>query len=67
MKNNITNNKEKGFIELIIIIIIALLLMKYFGLTITGILNYFHLTWPEILNWLKQALNWFKDLVYSVL
>lgn len=70
IKNDIKINKEnreRGFIQIIIIIIIALLLLKYFGLTITGILEYFHLTWGEIITWLKQALNWFKDLVYSVL
>ena len=66
MKNIIENNKERGFLKLIIIIIIALLLMKYFNITITDILNFFHLTWNEIIGWLKQALNWFKDLFNSV-
>lgn len=59
-------NQQGGFIKLIIVIVVALLLMKYFGITITGILAYFHLTWPEIINWFQQALNWFKDLFNSV-
>lgn len=66
MIDPIKNKKESGFIKLIIIVIVALLLMKYFGLTITGILAYFHLTWLDILGWLKQALDWFKDLFNSV-
>ena len=58
--------KQGGFIKLILIIVIALLLMRYFNITISGILSYFHLTWPEIINWLKQVLNWFKDLFNSI-
>jgi hypothetical protein len=57
---------QAGFIKLIIVIVIALLLMRYFHITITGILAYFHLTWPEIMNWFQQSLNWFKDLFNSV-
>lgn len=51
---------------MIIVIIVALLLMKYFNITFTEILNYFNLTLTEIIGWLKQALNWFKDLFNSV-
>jgi uncharacterized protein involved in cysteine biosynthesis len=36
MKNN-----KSGFIQIIIIIIVALLLMKYFGVTISGVVNWF--------------------------
>ena len=60
------NNKKSGFIKFIIIIVVALLLMKYFNITISGILAYFNLTWVEIINWLKQALDWFKELFNSV-
>ncbi|MES3031919.1 MAG: hypothetical protein V4699_01605 [Patescibacteria group bacterium] len=63
---NHIKNREGGFIKLIIVVVVALLLMKYFGLTISGILEYFHLTWPEIISWFNQALNWFKDLFNSV-
>ncbi|HTE48406.1 MAG TPA: hypothetical protein VK675_00675 [Candidatus Paceibacterota bacterium] len=63
---NKIQNKESGFIQIIIIIIIALLLMRHFGLTISGILAYFHLTWPEIIGWFQQVFNWFKDLFNSV-
>ena len=40
MENKI-RNKKGGFIELIILIIVALLLMKYFGITISGAINWF--------------------------
>lgn len=65
MINKIKNQKG-GFIKLIIIIVVALLLMRHFGVTITGILNYFNLTWAEIMGWFANALNWFKDLFNSV-
>lgn len=57
---NIKENKNRGFIHLIIIIIIALLLMRYFGVTISGILGYFNLSWSGIIDW-------FKELFRSVL
>lgn len=63
---NKIRNQEGGFLKLIILIVVVLLIMRYFNLTITGILAYFHLTWPEIINWFKQALDWFKDLFNSV-
>jgi len=56
---DIFKNKEGGFLQLIILIIITLLVMQYFGLTITGILQYFNLS-------LEGILNWFKDLFNSV-
>ena len=58
--------KEQGFIQLIIIIVIALLLMKYFGLTFSGILDYFGVTVSDLGNWLKKAMDWFKELFTSV-
>jgi len=59
-------NKKNGFIQIIILIVVALLVMRYFGLTISGILDYFGLTWTEIISWLKKALDWFKELFQSV-
>ncbi len=37
---NKLKNKQGGFLELVIVIIIALVLMRYFGFTITGFLNW---------------------------
>ena len=44
MKNNIKSmpaDRQGGFIELIIIIIVALLIMKYYGITISGVFDWF--------------------------
>jgi hypothetical protein len=41
MKNAEEKNKESGIIEIIVLIIIALLIMKYLGITITGVINWF--------------------------
>ena len=54
---NKIKSKNSGFLQLIIVIIIALLLMNYFHLTFTGILNYFHLSWDGIFNWFKNLFN----------
>lgn len=62
-------NKKRGFVQLIILIavvVVALLLMRNFGLTISGILEYFNLSWAEIIGWFKKAFDWFKDLFNSV-
>jgi hypothetical protein len=56
MKNKIQNNKgghastQGGFIELIILIIIALLLMKYFNITISGVINWFETFFKSVLR-----------------
>jgi hypothetical protein len=54
MKNIIKNNKKKtggfGFIEIIILIVIALLLMKYFGITISGVVEWFKTFFANVLR-----------------
>ncbi len=69
IKNSLASlpaGRQGGFLQLIIFIVVVLLIMKYFGLTFSGILDYFHLTWPEIISWFKAALDWLKDLFNSV-
>ena len=39
--NNMQNTKQSGFLELIVLIIIALLIMKYMGLTVSEVVNWF--------------------------
>lgn len=34
-------NKEGGFLKIIILIVIALLIMKYYGVTISGAMHWF--------------------------
>jgi hypothetical protein len=43
-------NEEGGFIEIIILIIIALFVFKYFGITISGVLNWFLNTFHNVLR-----------------
>ncbi|MFA4975178.1 MAG: hypothetical protein WC839_01265 [Candidatus Paceibacterota bacterium] len=45
MSNN-TKNKQKGFLKIIIIIVIALFLFKYFNITIS-----------DVFNWIKTLFN----------
>jgi hypothetical protein len=40
MMNNL-KNKQGGFLKLIIFIIIALLIMKYFNISVSDIINWF--------------------------
>ena len=49
MKNKM-QNKEGGIIELIVLIIIALLLMKYFDITISDIVNWFESFFRSVLR-----------------
>jgi hypothetical protein len=39
MKNKI-NNQQGGFLQIIILVIIALIVMKYLGITVSGVLNW---------------------------
>lgn len=45
-----TRTNQGGFLELIIIIVIALLIMKYYGWTVTELINWF-------LNYFKSVLR----------
>jgi hypothetical protein len=59
MKNIIKNparlgGEQSGFLQIIILIIIALLLMNYFHLTVSGVLAYFHTSISDIFNWFKS-------------
>jgi len=55
MKNRIKNparrsGKQNGFLQMIIIIIVALLIMKYFGITISGVFNWFSSFFRSVLR-----------------
>jgi hypothetical protein len=56
MKNILKRNKEGGFIELIVLVVIALLLMKYFGVTVS-----------MVLDWAKEFVEWFKTFFKDIL
>ncbi|HEY4513202.1 MAG TPA: hypothetical protein VJH06_01680 [Candidatus Paceibacterota bacterium] len=44
------NNKQGGFLEIIVLIIIALLIMKYFGITVSGVINWFQTFFASVLR-----------------
>ena len=41
MKEKLKNNKNRGFLQLIVLIVVALLLMKHFNITISGVIQWF--------------------------
>lgn len=41
LKFNHMKNQQGGFLQLIIFIVVVVFLMHYFGLTLTGIFNWF--------------------------
>jgi hypothetical protein len=59
MKNIIKNHtllgrEQSGFLKIIILVVVALLLMNYFHLTVSGVLAYFHTSISDIINWFKS-------------
>ncbi len=53
---NRLQNKKAGFIELIVIVVIALLLMKYFGITVS-----------TVVAWAKVFIAWFTTYFHDIL
>lgn len=43
-------NKEGGFLQIIILIIIALLIMKYLGITVSGLIDWFSSFFASVLR-----------------
>ena len=41
MKEKIKNNNNRGFLQIIVLIVVALLIMKYFNITISGVVQWF--------------------------
>ena len=54
MNNIIIKKRQGGFIQLIILIIVAFVVLRYFDLTLTGVLAYFNLSWTGIIDWIKE-------------
>lgn len=49
MENKIKNEKA-GFLQIIIIIVIALIVMKYFDITISGVVHWFTSFFSSVLK-----------------
>lgn len=43
-------NKEGGFLQLIVLIVIALLIMKYLGITVSGVIEWFMYLFRSVLR-----------------
>ena len=59
LKNNLTSlpdRRQAGFLEIIVIVVIALLLMKYFGITFS-----------TVVGWGKEFLAWFTTYFKDIL
>ncbi len=53
MNNN--EIKQGGFMQLILIIVIAFLLMRYFHITVSDIVEWIKsLSVPKVIDWLKE-------------
>ena len=55
MKKIMKNKKgdlsaQAGFIQIIIVIIIALFIMKYLGITVSGVISWFMTTFENVLR-----------------
>jgi len=50
MKHKLKNNQQGGFLQLILFIVIALLIMKYFNITISDIINWFQSLFGSVLR-----------------
>ncbi len=44
------NTGEAGFIEVIVVILIALLIMKYYGVTVSEVINWFRIYFADVLK-----------------
>lgn len=57
MRNTHKNTQQKGFFEIIIIILIALILLRFLGISIEGILAK---------AWVKEFFGYVKDMLILV-
>ncbi len=57
MKNNFQQNKQKGFLELIVIVLVALILLKFLDIDINAILAK---------QWVKDFIAYTKDMLILV-
>ncbi len=57
MKNNLKHNKQKGFLELIVIILVALILLNFLGIDIDSILAK---------EWVREFISYVKEMLVLV-
>ena len=49
-QGGLPRNRQAGFIELIIVILVFLFILKYMGLSISDVVNWFKDTFQEVLR-----------------
>ena len=47
---NKIKNRQSGFLEIIVVVVIALLIMKYMGVTVSGVINWFTTFFRDVLK-----------------
>jgi uncharacterized protein involved in cysteine biosynthesis len=57
MKNKYKNTKQKGFLELIVILLIALILLRFLGISVEGIFAK---------AWVREFIGYTKDMLVLV-
>ncbi len=66
MQNNF-KNKNSGFIQLIILIVIVLLTMRHYHVTVDSVVNWFKsLDAEKVIALIKDFVKWCADLLNSV-
>ena len=57
MRNRLQQNKQKGFLEIIVIILVALILLNFLGIDIDSILAK---------EWVQEFISYVKDMLILV-
>jgi hypothetical protein len=65
--DNKHRNQKGGFLQLIIVIVIALVALRYYHVSFQDVLDWFKsLSVAKLLGWLKDFLNICKAVFYSI-
>ena len=69
MNKKIKNkSNQSGFIDLILMIVAGLLLMRHYNMTASDVIEWVKsISLDDVMAWLKDFVEWCKDLLDSVL
>jgi len=63
----LNKNKQSGFINLIIIIVVGLLLMRHYGVSLSDAIDWLkNISLEQIIGWFKDLVDWCKRLLNSI-
>ena len=61
-------SNQSGFIDLILMIVAGLLLMRHYNMTASDVIEWVKsISLDDVMAWLKDFVEWCKDLLDSVL